>query len=365
MNLQRTLKLAAACLCSLLSLFSFSYAKDTEVMQVIGVPADPTLRAITGDAWALYLDGPIDSGAAKRLEDFIVSNNVPRESWAILNSPGGSLFGGMELGRVIRKYDLRTDIGERKPSHKLRLEYDTGECHSACTLAFIGGKFRFLHSGSRFGVHRFAFSSPQKGETDLAQIASASIVTYLREMDVDPDLFSLSTKAGPSEIYEPTAQELSRLKVVNNGFENPKWSIESNNGFLYLKGERDTVYGINKFLLSCPDPSGMVLYVIFDPQGRDDEVMSLPAHSLVIDGKTTPVKPISKRIVNGWFNTAYNLTIPQVRAIQRAKSVGLIVQPSYSAPIFLGFNEMPFEEGAHKLAGIVNSCGFANTKTRR
>jgi len=62
----------------------------------------------------LYLSGPIDIDAAARLETYIVANHVPRESWAILDSPGGNLYGGMELGRVIRKYDLRTNIGKAK-----------------------------------------------------------------------------------------------------------------------------------------------------------------------------------------------------------------------------------------------------------
>ena len=47
-----------------------------------------------------------------------------------------------------------------------------------------------------------------------------------------------------------------------------KMDNESNGGVVYLKGERDTVYGINKYILMC-NTSKMILHVVFDPQRRD------------------------------------------------------------------------------------------------
>ena len=270
----------------------------------------------------------------------------------------------MELGRVIRKYSLRTDVGERikEKTGKYFKNYTSvpAGCYSACTLAYAGGTFRFLKSGSHLGVHRFAFTTPppQEGAVDIAQIASASIVSYLREMDVDPDFFTLSTKAGSSEIYEPSRPLLEKLNVVNNGWLQPKWSIESTSGFIYLKGERDSWFGINKFIMLCPEKSTMVLHIIFDPQGRQDEVMGLPAHSLVIDGQPQPISPIKKSIENGWFNGEYALTPQQVTSIRRATSVGVILQAVYGAPVFLGFDKMPLKDGSNKLGGLLNSCGF-------
>ena len=334
-------------------------------MNIVGVPQDPKLEFALGNAWSIYLDGPIELGDAKRLERYIEQHHVPAESWVTLNSPGGNLFEGMELGRIIRKYNLRTNIGRRKVNSSGQFDSVAGGCFSACTLAYAGGSFRFLNSGSHFGIHRFAFTSPQKNESDIAQIASASIVAYLRSMDIDPDLFTLSTKAGASEIYEPSKQEMERLNVVTNGFNRPKWAIESNEGLLYLKGERATIYGINKFIMYCEHPPVMSLLVIFDPQRREDEVVGFPAHSLMINGQPYPIHPISKKFVNGWFNSAYTLTPEQLALVATAKSVGLAVQLAYDAPVFLGFDNMPFDEGAKKLVGLLNSCGFSGNGYRR
>ena len=180
-------------------------------------------------------------------------------------------------------------------------------------------------------------------------------------MDIDPDLFTLSTVAGPDQIYEPTREELEKLNVFTNGFNKPKWSIETNNELLYLKGERNTVYGINKFMLFCePQAAGMVLHVVFDAQRRDRELMNFPAHFLVINDQEYPISAAFKAMNNGWFNSEYVLNDEELRAIANARSVGLIVQSDYGAPIFLGFNNMPFEDGAKKLTALLNSCNFSH-----
>jgi hypothetical protein len=339
-------------------LVSEACANERETLAIQGVPQDPQFAPILGNAWALYLDGPIDSEAALRLETYIKQNKVPRDSWVILNSPGGSLLQGMELGKIIRKYNLRTDIGVRPKGASRRLEYNAGGCYSACTLAYVGGRFRFLHSGSHFGIHRFAFTSPHNNESDIAQIASAIIVGYLRTMDVNPDFFALSTQAGSNEIYEPPVKQLEELNVVTYGFGKPTWTIESNNGILYLKGERDTEYGINKLILMCPNRSAMVLHIIFDPQRREEAALQFSAHSLVIDGREQPISSAWKKVLNGWFNSEYVLTSSQIQALRRAHTVGVIVQPEYGAPVFLGFDKMPFDEGAQKLDGLLASCGI-------
>lgn len=311
--------------------------------------------SIFGSAWYLYLEGTIDANASERLEQYILQNKVPQLSTVVINSEGGSLVEGMRLGRVIRKYGLNTDVGKRTAKSKEPWETEPGVCFSACTLAYVGGKFRYLKTGSRYGVHRFYSSSASGSDMDVAQLASAAIVAYLREMDVDSELFTLSTKAGRNEIHEPPRSALLALNVINEGFPPPKWSVESLQGRLYLKGERETSFGMNKFIVHCVNGQ-MELYIIIDPQGREDEIMFFEAHTLVIGSKHFKVKPYRKHIHNGWFNANYILTNEQVAAFRSASTVGLMVQLIYDAPVFLGFENMPFEAGKDKFLGIANTC---------
>jgi hypothetical protein len=108
----------------------------------------------------------------------------------------------------------------------------------------------------------------------------------------------------------------------------------------------------------CPNRAAIVLHIVFDPQNRDEAVLNFPAHSLVIDGKEEQVSSAWKKVVNGWFNSEYVLTRSQIDALRKAHTVGVIVQPEYGAPIFLGFDKMPFVEGAQKLDGLLVNCGI-------
>ncbi len=68
------------------------------------------------------------------------------------------------------------------------------------------------------------------------------------------------------------------------------------------------------------------------------------------------MSPAMKTIANGWFNAEYVLSKQQLISIRRAKSVGLIIQMAYDAPIFFGFDQMPFGEGAAKLDSLIEVC---------
>ena len=316
---------------------------------------DPLTAKVVGTAWKIYLSGVIQKDTPRKFEEFLQVNDVPVWSFVFLNSPGGDLFGGMELGRVFRKHSLFTYIGLQADKNEPRRE-QSGVCYSACAYAFLGGTFRFWTVGSHYGVHRF-YSAGSSGDMDRAQIISALIANYVREMGIDGDLFSISTIAGPDDIYEPPLSLLKQLSVVNDGFGKTVWSVESNEGALYLKGERDTVYGINKFMVGCSNNSPIVT-IIIDPQGRQKERALWEAQSLVIDAKPEPIKPRFYEIMpNGtWLWAMYTLSGEQISRLLQACSVGMIYQMSYDAPVFHGFMEMPFDGAAGKLVGILNHC---------
>jgi hypothetical protein len=336
-------------------LTNFAWGQSSEIIHFSGAPPEPRYAPILGNTWLIYARGQIDADAGKRLERFLSSRHVPATSFLYLDSPGGSVTGGMDLGRVIRKYRLRTEVGVQTPGST---KISPGGCYSACALSFLGGEFRFLKEGSRYGVHRFAFQNPSPELTDIAQILSAAIVEYIRSMDVDPALFSLSVSAGREEMFEPTRQQLLALNVVNNGRTRPKWAIESIDAGIYLKGEQNTIYGINKFILACTPQHNVTLFIIFDAQNRDDLILGFPIESLVINGKPLRIDNarIKKQVNNGLINAAYKLSDAQVALIRSARTVGVTMQGGVDAPVFFGFDSMPFEEGAAKLPGFLSVC---------
>jgi hypothetical protein len=100
------------------------------------------------------------------------------------DSPGGSLIGGMVLGRAIRAYGFTTRVSEGR------------ECASACAIAFLGGVSRYVSGDGKLGVHQFA-SQPAIEHPDSPQFTGKDAIIdqdlvgqtldYVKEMGVDAD----------------------------------------------------------------------------------------------------------------------------------------------------------------------------------
>jgi hypothetical protein len=323
---------------------------------------------IRGNLWVIYADGLIDPGATARLRDFLTMNNVPHRSQLILNSDGGSLSEAMRLGKLIRENDLMTEIGTKSNLNagvngKPWYETNPGECYSACALAYLGGKYRFISPDSVYGVHRF-HSASRDLDADDAQILSGTVVQYIRDMGVDPALFTLMTEAGPSEIIRVPRDVLTKLNAVNNGEGPTVWSIEAppNVNGMYLKGERETWRGMNKFMLVCASKEPISLMVLYYGEGRGREIVNtFTAHVLFIDNNVIPItnllynKP-KLRLDNDVVSATYLLSENLLKKIAIATTVGVGMQPSANSRTFMGFIGMPFADGSRKLPGFLRAC---------
>ncbi len=128
-----------------------------------------------------------------------------RARFVTFDSPGGSPYKAMDLGRMIRLYGLST------------VQIRSSECASACALAFMGGTARLAMAGS-IGVHRSSFTDPSSLTTDDAvssvQQLTAEIIGYMNEMGVDPSLLQLALQYGSNDIRYLSSSEMQRYRVV-------------------------------------------------------------------------------------------------------------------------------------------------------
>jgi len=101
------------------------------------------------------------SGDSVSLRKILKANSYA-EIW--LNSNGGNLMEGVEIGRILRekKQFVRVPNG--------------GRCVSACTVAFLGGILRTVDPEARYEVHAYS--------TVLVQVPPEDIL----RMKVDPEL---------------------------------------------------------------------------------------------------------------------------------------------------------------------------------
>lgn len=315
-------------------------------------------------SWNIVLEGEIDAGAAARVAEALRS--AGRDGADVyINSPGGNLLVGMQIGRLIRNAGANTRIGTlaTDPAHafagKPGVKHVAGYCHSACSLAFLGGVYRYAGKDDGYGVHRFSSSaSPTPVDLDTAQIVSAAVGAYIREMDVDPALFDLMVERGRDGIRLLTAQELTRLNVVNNGRQRAEWSIESIEGGQYLRGIQDTVHGQGKAVFFCH--KGQIGYYSFYQAGPE-RAKSLASggwyHSLLLEGKTIALAdPANAKAVGDEISAEFSLTRDQALSIASSSKVGHAMQLGRDAPTFVGYQIDIPSAASRKVSTFLRNC---------
>lgn len=194
-----------------------------------------------GCSW-IVAEGAITKETPAKFKEFLKT----REAFGfevVLDSPGGHLFGGIELGRKIRELGLHTTIAKsQRPNSCVRdedcsiyyEEFYAGSCLSACAYAFLGGVQRQVskqnsftgHPKSMIGFHQFyghldkesRIAEIVKEETYFSsdQFVSALLAQYLTDMGVDPNVLSVAAFAGPDEMEFPKLALRRKLKIDYN-----------------------------------------------------------------------------------------------------------------------------------------------------
>ena len=257
----------------------------------------------------------------------------------------------MRLGRVIRKHGASTHI----------IDYGTllpGECYSACSLAFLGGVFRFNDNGARYGVHRASLQGgPTPGDRDLAPDLSAAIKGYIREMGIDARLFDLWAKAGPDEMYLLSQRQASELGVVNNGRRPPEWSVAAFPGGTLLQGQQTTADGTGMVYFSCENKQ-TVFGSVYEGAGSSEAVTARGwSHSLTIDGHDEiPLEALGVSSQDGFVRSTFILPLNLVRLAMSAKQIGHQMRPTNSRSPSIAYRVDIDDRSASMVRKFLGNC---------
>lgn len=195
----------------------------------------------------------------------------------VLNSEGGSLAGGLELGRLFREYGLGTTIGRVVHGTSYWDEvFNDGRCVSACAYAFLGGINRSIREGNSIGFHQFHDPDFLKSAALVAgnlsyllnardQYTSGVIVEYLVEMDGDPRLYQLASKVGPDDPIRLIGTDEQLEFGLTSGFDQlGGWSIVAfGDGVL---AEAKTTISERRVRLYCSNDGKFYLTYILPPR---------------------------------------------------------------------------------------------------
>jgi hypothetical protein len=195
-----------------------------------------------------------------------------------LNSPGGSLGGGIKLGTKFRELGLSTEVEASKLVAPYVYSEEPAICASACAYAFLGGEQRALNTDAKLGFHRFynedaLASSTNKlfsgQDLDTTQRITAALSLYIVSMGVDARLLALASQAGPSEIKWLTLQEARDLRVTYEPYSFKPWRVEPyQNGAIAVSESND---GFRSVVAGCSAQSGPYVALIDASPNVDEQ----------------------------------------------------------------------------------------------
>ena len=166
---------------------------------------------------AIVADGEITAKTPKNFSTFMDSvelDGFKFEVW--LNSDGGNLLAGLELGSLIRNTGFLDTV--------VHSENMSAKCYSSCAYAFMGGREREVRDGARIGFHQFYSNlDTNMAYTDLTdkleqseaftQMLSALVLRYLLDMGANLELYYKMSFALPDQMFIPNASDLLELGI--------------------------------------------------------------------------------------------------------------------------------------------------------
>ena len=237
---------------------------------------------------------------------------------------------------------------------------NSGECYSACALAFLGGERRHVTSGSTYGVHQFALRDPgavPDPATGLAmgQVISADVVRYIRDMGVDERLFSEMTAARPHEINVIAPARLAALRVTTP-MVSTLWETIAREGAVYARGQVDDPRGRHTVLAGCMPGSagGLVPFIGAIVAAGEPQPIEFFAPEIDVDGTEIALPSPSVAQREGRISILGSVT-PQILARLRSgqEMTVRIVPPSRI--FFLGVSA-DLQAGRDKILGVLAMC---------
>jgi hypothetical protein len=182
------------------------------------------------------MDGAIEGGETIALQYQLSSLPSEMPVAVVLNSPGGDVDEGLRLGEFFYQAKIATFV-----------QGYGGQCLSACSLAFLGGRDRITGKPARFkmasgtlGFHQFRrprSAGDQKkifkkedvdAENKLAREISFSIIRYLQAIHEDMLKLHLMLKAPSQGMNNISNEDAIALGINVMGEDTPDFLEASN-----------------------------------------------------------------------------------------------------------------------------------------
>lgn len=159
-------------------------------------PIPPYRLSLMRDDTELELAGGIPFGTFAALKKSL--DEHPRVTIIHLNSSGGLVKEAMSIADLIRTRGLKT--------------YTSGDCISACTLAFLAGQERLLGEKGRIGFHSPSLVGSNQPNSELNDVFSRA----LKSRGASPVFIFKAITTSPDKLWFPDNAELKREYIITD-----------------------------------------------------------------------------------------------------------------------------------------------------
>lgn len=314
-----------------------------------------------GGHYVINAFGSIEVGDDDRFLRFLFDSNAPYRSDVYISSKGGDVESAVNIGRIIRERGFSTSIGINMIDSESRNEFIVPrkvlykECFSAATLVFLGGRLRYFQDDAKFGVHRFSFKNPTPDNIEHSQVLSSKIANYLHDMNISPKFLELSSSIPSKSIEIIDESMLNEIGIATGGASDVEWTLHGAGGGLYIRGERYTLYGHQKVILSYANGMGFAFVAVIESMSREDELLNFDLVEIVLNGEDIRIDISNRcrRYINGSY-TLIDVVISndEAKLIAYSNSFGVQVRFSTMSEVLLGISAMDTSSGRDKLVNF-------------
>lgn len=317
-----------------------------------------------GGFFCINAFGRIEAGDDVRFQEFLQQAKPPPRTCVYIDSIGGHVEAAIGIGRIIRDSWFATSIGKYVLDFEvgsgaiIPRRLHAGQCLSSATLVYLGGRLRHFPDDAKFGVHQFSFRDPTPEHIGQSQMLSAKIASYVADMGIAAGFLELSSSTPGESIEYVERSLLKELGVITEGQTDVTWSVQARNHMLYVRGERDSLFGHHKVMLCYVKGQGFMFWAVIESQGRETELTKHSLVEIVVNDEDIRID-ISDRCERGVFgiyvNVLAKISDEEARQLAFSESFGVQIRFSELAEMFLGVGAMDTSAGREELETFFNT----------
>jgi hypothetical protein len=158
-----------------------------------------------GKADLITVEGQLEFGDEAKFINLAI--NSP-QALVAFQSNGGNLIAGIEIGKAIRLKGFGT------------LVPDNVKCASACALAWLGGRVRWMGKTAGVGFH--AATVDNGGHVNISSAANALVGAYLNQLGLPNSAVVYITSAPPEEVTWLNFEEARQMGIDVQSYQEAK-----------------------------------------------------------------------------------------------------------------------------------------------